>query len=96
LTLIARIDDEMAGVITLGQKNERGDIGLAAVKTKFRGKGIGKYLISASLKIFYEKGFPGIQVVTQKDNFHACKLYEHFGFYQESVYNVYHFWLPLS
>ncbi len=86
-------ENEFAGMITLGEKNNRADIGLIAIDEHFRGMGIATKLIQAAENVFYKKGYSSLQVVTQGDNFPACKLYESYGFVVEKVEYVYHLWL---
>lgn len=81
------------GVVTLGAKEERGDIGLLAVSSRARGRGFGKCLMRAAEKSFIKHGYAEVQVVTQKRNVIACRLYESFGYRVEKIENVYHFWL---
>lgn len=85
-------DGEIAGVITLGVKNMRADIGILAVDEKLRGLNIGKKLVSAAIRNSIENGYKILQVVTQKDNKAACHFYEQCGFTEEQVVNVYHYW----
>lgn len=91
--LVAYQRKKVIGMITLGKKNRRGDIGLLAVAQKFRGKNLGTKLITAAQNYFIQQGFSKAQVVTQKTNLAACALYEKTGFCQEKVENFYHFWL---
>jgi dTDP-4-amino-4,6-dideoxy-D-galactose acyltransferase len=86
-------NDEELGLITLGTKDKRGDIGLLAVDESARGKSIGKILMHAAFEKFKELGFKKIQVVTQKSNTGACKFYEKLEFEKEKEENIYHFWL---
>lgn len=81
------------GILTLGEKNKRADIGLLAVDKKFRRKHIGTCLVRGAFKKSYELGYSEIQVASQKKNVIAKKFYEALGFAEESVSNVYHFWL---
>ena len=85
-------EEEIGGVITLGNKNDRSDIGIIAVDEKFRGHGVGKKLVKAGIKNSLEAGYKILQVVTQKNNKSACKFYEQCGFTVEQVVNVYHYW----
>jgi dTDP-4-amino-4,6-dideoxy-D-galactose acyltransferase len=78
---------------TLGDKNERGDIGLLAVAADKRGQGLGIQIVNGALQEFKAKGYELAQVVTQQDNIPACRLYERCGFTVEKVENFYHFWL---
>lgn len=81
------------GMITLGHKNKRGDIGLTAINQKFQGKNFGTKLVQAAQRYFIKKGYTQAQVVTQKTNISACKLYAKCGFRPENIDNFYHFWL---
>ncbi|CAL7960559.1 dTDP-4-amino-4,6-dideoxy-D-galactose acyltransferase [Gammaproteobacteria bacterium] len=91
--LVIRNDNKIVGMTTLGTKNNRGDIGLLAVNTNFRGKNFGTKLVCAAQTNFIESGFSHAQVVTQKANVPACRLYEKCNFRQEKIENFYHFWL---
>ncbi len=82
----------IAGFVTLGEKNNRADIGIIAVDNVFRGKGIGKTLMTSAEKWFSNSGYKSIQVVTQGDNIPACKLYESCGYNVESIELFYHIW----
>jgi len=86
-------DNRIVGMITLGEKNERGEIGLFAVQEQYRGKGFGQALVTAAHRWFIEKGYAQGQVVTQKANVSACHLYEKCGYSVEKVETFYHFWL---
>lgn len=91
--LVAYQRKKVIGMITLGKKNRRGDIGLLAVDQKFRGKNLGTKLVMAAQAYFIKQGLSQAQVVTQKTNLAACALYEKTGFHQEKIENFYHFWL---
>lgn len=86
-------NNKIAGMITLGIKNNRGDIGLLAVNPDFRKQKLGTKLIHAAQAYFIEEGLTQVQVVTQKANVAACHLYEKCGFKIEKIENFYHFWL---
>jgi dTDP-4-amino-4,6-dideoxy-D-galactose acyltransferase len=91
--IVVNHDDKIAGMATLGEKNNRGDIGLLAVNSDFRGQKIGTKLVHATQAYFIEQGFSHAQVVTQKANAPACFLYEKCGFHKEKIENFYHFWI---
>lgn len=84
---------KVAGMLTLGEKCGRGDIGLVAVDEAFRGKKYGKSLVESGLNWFANNGYQQAQVVTQAANVPACNLYEKCGFALESREYFYHFWL---
>lgn len=91
--LIFKKRNRYAGLITLGEKNGRGDIGLLAVDPYFRGQKIGEKLVIAAQKYFLHDRYKFSQVVTQLGNRPACNLYEKCGYKLEKIENVYHFWL---
>ena len=51
-----------------------------AVETDFRGKGIGRALMTRAIEWARHQNFPGITLETQDNNVPACKLYEKCGF----------------
>lgn len=85
-------DEKLLGIITLGIKNKRADIGLLAVDSKSRGKSIGNKLIEHTMNFAKMKNFKTIQVATQLENELACNFYKKNKFIQESVTNIYHLW----
>lgn len=85
--------ERIKGMVTLGQKSGRADIGLLAVSEAYRGQGVGKRLLNLAQSFCAEQGFGQLQVVTQADNVGACRLYESSGFKLERIQNFYHFWL---
>lgn len=85
--------NRIAGMITLGIKNNRADIGIVAVKAAERGKGIGKALLKSAEVFSFEKGLSQIQVVTQGNNAPAIALYKAAGYSIEKTEYFYHFWL---
>lgn len=91
--LVYYIDEIIAGFVTLGEKNEKADIGIIAVDAQFRGKGIGKSLmLSAERRFADNTANTEIQVVTQGENIPACKLYESCGYEVNKVEYFYHLW----
>lgn len=80
------------GLITIRKNKKSGDIGLIAVNANDRGKGIGSKLINAVLQWLKNQKIWEINVVTQKKNMEACKLYEKNGFRISNQQNIYHLW----
>lgn len=91
--LLIEEGNDLLGLITLGVKGERADIGLVAVADYARGKGVGRALVADADKRFAESGYALAQVVTQRSNLGACRLYESCGYQIEIIENVFHFWL---
>lgn len=91
--LVIREQGKCVAIVTVGEKNGHGDIGLVAVDASQRGKGYGVALIRAAQAWFVQQGYTSSQVVTQGDNVAACKLYEKCGYQQAGLEYYYHFWL---
>ncbi|MBI5447345.1 MAG: GNAT family N-acetyltransferase [Gammaproteobacteria bacterium] len=91
--LVVREKGKILGMATVGKKKNRGDIGLLAVLPSAQGKGVGTRLLHSVHAYFYKNNTPVIQVVTQKENIPACRLYEKCHFKIESIQHFYHFWL---
>ena len=91
--MVVKEHEDLLGLITLGAKGDRADIGLLAVAGHTRNKGIGRALVANADHQFAERGYALAQVVTQRSNLGACKLYEACGYQIENVENVFHFWL---
>lgn len=87
------VEQPLLGFVTVGKKNDRGDIGLLAVAERARGRGVGTVLVHAAQQWQRAQGLAVGQVVTQGDNIAACKLYQRCGYAPERVDNIYHFWL---
>lgn len=91
--VIRGADRRVVAMITVGEKQGRGDIGLVAVDDSSRGRGLGKHLLAAAMRYFRERDLELLQVVTQGANRAACRLYESVGCSVEEQRDVYHFWL---
>jgi dTDP-4-amino-4,6-dideoxy-D-galactose acyltransferase len=81
------------GLLTLGEKNGRADIGLLAVDASMRGQGVGQQLVAAAVAQAAAWGYAELQVVTQWDNTLACRFYEKCGFQLVHEEHIYHCWL---
>ncbi len=86
-------NDKVLGLITLGEKNNIGDIGLLGVDESSRGKSIGHKLVNHSFDYLLQLGYSECQVVTQNENKLACSFYEKNNFTVNSIVNIYHLWL---
>lgn len=91
--LVCREDNVVCGMITVGEKNGIGNIGLVAVDASKRGSGIGVGLIREAIRWFAAHGYREATVVTQGFNAPACRLYEKCGFTVASSEAYFHFWL---
>lgn len=91
--LVISENNNLLGMVTVGEKNHRGDIGLLAVSASARGKNIGTQLVQAAQYYFKQKNYEFSQVVTQQTNIAACKLYEKCGYHQEKLEYFFHIWV---
>jgi dTDP-4-amino-4,6-dideoxy-D-galactose acyltransferase len=89
--LVVKDAGDVLGVVTLGAKEKRGVVGLLGVAPKSRGKGIGTILISAGERCFAEHGYADVQIVTQRANKAACRLYESCEYQIETIDSIFHF-----
>jgi len=90
---VVRSSGRVVGMVTVGQKNGCADVGLIAVDTSMRRKGVGVVLVQAVQAWAMKKGLVDVQVVTQVDNLSACRFYEGCGFHAAKIENIYHFWV---
>lgn len=74
--------NELCGFISLKKNGLNfGSIGLVGIANKFQGLGLGKYLISCGVEYMFRMlDCAAVQVVTQKNNLKACKVYNDIGF----------------
>ena len=91
--LVIRKKNKIVGMVTLAKIDENGHIGLIAVDSSMRGRGLGKALVNAAISWFEIEGCNNLKVVTQMRNIVACNLYEKMGFNVKNIEYFYHFWL---
>jgi ribosomal protein S18 acetylase RimI-like enzyme len=91
--LVARIDGNVAGMLTVGCRDGAGTIGLFAVDESARGRGFGTALLERGSAWFTGRGCNSVSVVTQGDNIAALRVYERAGYVIADVSDVYHLWL---
>jgi dTDP-4-amino-4,6-dideoxy-D-galactose acyltransferase len=94
IVLVASADTaRMAGMVTASLAGSQGSIGLFAVAADVRGRGIGRALLSAAHRWMRTLGGTHSQVVSQRANQPASRLYQRMDYTIASVRDVYHFWL---
>lgn len=90
---VASVKERLAGLITLQKKDEKTSrIGLIATSKEMRGKKVASSLIDKIISGSLEKGFKNVEVITQKRNLPANKLYESKGFVVKDLQYIYHLW----
>lgn len=80
------------GLLTLGEKNGRANIGLLAVDSTARGQRVGQQLIAAAVAQATAWGHTELQVVTQRANEPAYSFYQKCGFKPVHEEHIYHLW----
>ena len=95
LVFCCEINGRLAGFISVKKLGYNfGSIGLIAVSPDFQGQGIGKVLVSHAVNFLFEsRNCAAVQVVTQKDNLSACKMYESVGFVVSDDSKWLHKWI---
>ncbi|WP_218813717.1 GNAT family N-acetyltransferase [Rickettsiella endosymbiont of Dermanyssus gallinae] len=91
--LVIKEQSSIAGMVVIDEKQARGDLSLVGVTPAYQGQGLGKRLVHAAQHWCLEHGYFISQVVTQKTNPKACRLYESCGYQLEKMEYFYHFWL---
>lgn len=94
--LVERGDDRIIGMITISHRDQCGQIGLFAVDREWRGRGIGRRLLDASIQCCSAVGCEKLQVITQRNNIAACRSYEHAGFQLVDEQDIFHLWINRS
>ncbi|WP_425802354.1 GNAT family N-acetyltransferase [Desulfitobacterium sp. Sab5] len=77
---IAEIENEIIGTILCGHDGRRGYIYHTAVRTKYRGKGIGKALVKAVLDALRREEINKVALVAFESNESGNKFWESLGF----------------
>jgi ribosomal protein S18 acetylase RimI-like enzyme len=83
----------LAGMVTASVAGSQGSIGLLAVASGMRGRGIGRALMSGAHRWMRQLDATQSRVVSQMANEPASRLYRRMGYGIASVKQVYHFWL---
>ena len=89
--VITAIDSSPIGFVTAKINRDRIKIGLIATDKLYRGKGIGTLLMQEIQNEASKKSLK-VEVVTQADNYPACRFYEKSGFTISDEIVVYHIW----
>lgn len=91
--LVLEANGHVCGYISLHLlASGRGSIGLVAVDTLARRRGIGRSLVAAALRWFHDRGVGSVSVATQAQNIAALRLYQQLGFSISCVHLWLHKW----
>ena len=89
--LVAIIDENIIGFVSVSKQGDKGKIGLIAVSEEQKGKQIGKMLVQAAEHWYEKNDLKYAEVITQHDNKSACKFYEKNGYELTSIEYIYHY-----
>ncbi len=84
--------DRLVGFVTLSRREVICQIGLIAVCPAYRGRGVGRQLLSAAARYSVNAGAESLRVVTQENNLAALRMYESIGLERVEESYWYHFW----
>ena len=79
MSLIAELDDVLAGVILAGHDGRRGYLHHLAVSPDYRMQGLGRLLVDACLKRFKDHGILKCHILLFNDNNEGLKFWESIG-----------------
>jgi len=83
--LVERLDDQVAGFITVKVVEKNARVGLLAVANKFQGKGVGKKLVALAEDFSSKKCAQKLFIATQMSNSSAMNLYALLGYRIDST-----------
>lgn len=86
-----KVDNQIAGFVTLKKKDLQANIGLIGISSKYQNKGLGSKLINQVFTWCKENGITSCEVITQKDNTIACRFYEKNKFKQLNEQFIFHY-----
>lgn len=90
LYLVAKVDGKAVGYIGAWKIFDEGHITNVAVHPDFRGRGIGKALISELLYLCEKDGILSFTLEVRESNIVAQNLYKSFGFVEEGKRKAYY------
>lgn len=89
MVFVAEINGEFAGFVDMESGRDIYTAVLAgiAVRREFRGKGVGKALLSFAIRFLKALGYRKIVLITKRDNERALALYRNAGFMETAEKN---------
>ncbi len=93
VVLVEEVDYKLAGFVTLDMnESETAQIGLIAVDSTVRGKGVGAKLMAQAEKAAVQAGKKNLRVATQQKNISATNFYVKQGYTLADQIIIYHYW----
>lgn len=81
--------DQIVGVCLCPHDKDVGWVRNMGVHPDFRGNGLGIALMQHAFRVWYERGYPTVQLAVQGDNIPAMRLYEKVGMQTVSIYDTF-------
>jgi len=88
--LVAEVNKEVVGYLISWIIDEVCELNRIAVSKRFRGKGVGKKLITSLINFCLEKKVKEVFLEVRESNFTAIRFYESFGFKKISTRKNYY------
>lgn len=85
LSLVAKYENKIIGAILCSHDGRRGFFNHLAVSNNFQSKGIGRELVTKSIKALKAQNIHKTMVPVLKSNIHAQKFWQKIGFTQEET-----------
>jgi dTDP-4-amino-4,6-dideoxy-D-galactose acyltransferase len=93
VVLVEEVENKLAGFVSLDfNDSETATIGLIAVDSEVRGKGVGRKLMAQAESAALKAGKKQIRVATQQKNVLATNFYEKQGYTLADQITIYHYW----
>lgn len=90
--LLYKRNQEIAGLLTYKNTDDKATVGLIAVSNQHQGKGIGGILLNHLETILYQKGIKSLMIPTQFENKQACNFYNKQGYSIFENTFIKHYW----
>lgn len=84
--------EDPEGFLTVNIQEEEATVGLIAVDSRSRGKGVGKRLMQQLEALVLENHVSRIKVATQEANVIANQFYKSLGYFVAEKHYIYHVW----
>jgi len=85
-------DTQLCGMITIKAADDKAQIGLIAVDSRYRGVGIGKQLLQAAENWCIDNQIAELNIATQLINVEACNFYKKNKFNLTNSVHIFHLW----
>ncbi|NJM80746.1 MAG: GNAT family N-acetyltransferase [Flavobacterium sp.] len=86
------VNEKTVGFVTYKKNIEFAQIGLIAIDSNYRGRGIGKLLLSKVENSLSTEGVKKLRIPTQLENKNACFFYEKLGYIIVENIPIKHYW----